>query len=441
MVSEHEEILKAVKRYLGAKDKHSKNAAQNGPSHEKTNDLRSTKDLATALGKHLFKAIHDESDKAVTLDGIARNMDQLQETALMFDLMLSQGFEFDPISFWERGDIDRLIYLSDCYPPKELILSRYSGSEDEKQRRMVDQIRLVLALNEAISKSEGSRVQGELIPPTMAIFVSDGEFIKEMIKRKLVDVEKLIEAYGGADFNCESHIELFNKEVRQLFKDLRQDKFKEKILSKVKPGERKSFTQRLEIFVDKYKNPHEDALDSRVTKILDSIKFFDLPTDIHRQFIIEAGGTVAWHLQGNNLVYTYRHDGNDGVSRAIDARGDRSCVIFDLIYSMMNKGSKKKDYVDAIHNGKHPEFIKSVLQPLSTKDQSSQSNRVHAGVGKSSRSVSVQRQNKNALVAAATLLLMISQLLSESTSEANTSYLLQLKKSIEYQQCFARLVD
>jgi hypothetical protein len=188
----------------------------------------------------------------------------------------------------------------------------------------------------------------------MAIFVPGKEVIDDLVNNDLLSRESLLKAYGlkaengkEADkkgrFDCGEYVLNFKKQIRELFKDLESHDIREALL-KVEENETKRERIRSEIleFLDNEAKPSRSTKKLNLNLILGSIRFFKLPASIHRRFIVEPGGTIAWHFHDNNLVYTYRQDGDEVATRVVDTRGDRRYEIFDLLFSIIENS---EDYV------------------------------------------------------------------------------------------------
>ena len=348
ILKEHEDIVRTTEQYLWTKVEDGKPTGEGESAVNRTNDLLATKEVAWALGKHLFEAIHDESNKIKKLYGSQKNIAQLQEVALMFELMLSQGLKFDPIKLWEKGEIDRLIYLSDCFPPKELVLWNGESSEFDKSEAKINQIRLVLAMDKVIKRSVNtSNLDDPELKTIMAIFVRPEHFINELTSNaRLSNSEKLkarlSKAYFGSEYNCKRHVQKFKDQVTELFAELTSGNALVDLFCNRSESERTFVTEELKSFFDPIESSDEFLVNSKLKQVLDYIQVYDLPPEVHKQFIIEAGGTVAWHLNGSNLIYTYRQDLSEGVSRVVDMRGDRKSELFDFIYSMVEKAGLER---------------------------------------------------------------------------------------------------
>lgn len=412
LIEEHQEILRTVAQYLGPNDGDSK------PTANRTNDLLATKEVAWALGRHLFEAIHDESNKIEIRCGSQKNIAQLLEVALMFELMLSQGLKFDPIKLWEKGEIDRLIYLSDCFPPKELVLLNEHSSEDEQSEAKINQVRLVLAMDKVINRpiKTGSLEKSEL-KTIMAIFVSPKAFIEQLASNGKLSSNKklkgrLTKAYLGNEYDCKLHVRRFKDQVSELFDELTSpDALKDLFCNRHK-DELKAVSEELEPFFERDDSSRIVRVSNKLQEVLDHIEVFDLPPEVHKQFIIEAGGTVAWHLNGSNLIYTYRQDLSEGVSRVVDMRGDRKSELFDFIYSMVEKAGQKSlgelmEFVDSLDSqdlGADPNENKVKILDFLNRWQSSTPRKTSAG--KSREATGIQSDAAWDRVAA-TILLMI----------------------------------
>jgi hypothetical protein len=348
IINDHEDIVRTTEQYLWTKVGDGKPTGEGESAVNRTNDLLATKEVAWALGKHLFEAIHDESNKIKKLYGSQKNIAQLQEVALMFELMLSQGLKFDPIKLWEKGEIDRLIYLSDCFPPKELVLWNGESSEFDKSEAKINQIRLVLAMDKVIKRSVNtSNLDDPELKTIMAIFVRPEHFINELTSNaRLSNSEKLkarlSKAYFGSEYNCKRHVQKFKDQVTKLFAELTSENALVDLFCNRSESERTFVTEELKSFFDPIESSDEFLVNSKLKQVLDCIQVYDLPPEVHKQFIIEAGGTVAWHLNGSNLIYTYRQDLSEGVSRVVDMRGDRKSELFDFIYSMVEKAGLER---------------------------------------------------------------------------------------------------
>ena len=412
LIEEHKEILRTVAQYLGPNDGDSK------PTANRTNDLLATKEVAWALGRHLFEAIHDESNKIEIRCGSQKNIAQLLEVALMFELMLSQGLKFDPIKLWEKGEIDRLIYLSDCFPPKELVLLNEHSSEDEQSEAKINQIRLVLAMEKVINRSikTGSLDKAEL-KTIMAIFVSPKAFIDQLASNGKLSSNKklkgrLTNAYLGDEYDCKLHVRRFKDQVTKLFDGLTSpDALKDLFCNRHK-DELQAVSEELKPFFEQYDSSRMVRVSNKLHEVLDHIEVFDLPPEVHKQFIIEAGGTVAWHLNGSNLIYTHRQDLSEGVSRVVDMRGDRKSELFDFIYSMVEKAGQKSlgelmEFVDSLDSqdlDAEPNENKVKILDFLNRWQSSPPRKTSAG--KSREATGIQSDAAWDRVAA-TILLMI----------------------------------
>lgn len=348
ILKEHEDIVRTTEQYLWTKVGDGKPTGEGESAVNRTNDLLATKEVAWALGKHLFEAIHDESNKIKKLYGSQKNIAQLQEVALMFELMLSQGLKFDPIKLWEKGEIDRLIYLSDCFPPKELVLWNDESSEFDKSEAKINQIRLVLAMDKVIKRSVNtSNLDDPELKTIMAIFVRPEHFINELTSNaRLSNSEKLkarlSKAYFGSEYNCKRHVQKFKDQVTKLFAELTSENALVDLFCNRSESERTFVTEELKSSFGPIESSDEFLVNSKLKQVLDYIQVYDLPPEVHKQFIIEAGGTVAWHLNGSNLIYTYRQDLSEGVSRVVDMRGDRKSELFDFIYSMVEKAGLER---------------------------------------------------------------------------------------------------
>ena len=352
IINEHEDIVRTTEQYLWTKVGDGKPTGEGESAVNRTNDLLATKEVAWALGKHLFEAIHDESNKIEKLHGSQKNIAQLLEVALMFELMLSQGLKFDPIKLWEKGEIDRLIYLSDCFPPKELVLWNGESSECDKSEAKINQIRLVLAMDKVIKRSVNSSNLDDPeddpeLKTIMAIFVRPEHFISKLTSTaKLSNSRKLkarlSKAYFGSEYNCKRHVQKFKDQVTELFAELTSGNALVDLFCNRSESERRFVKEELNSFFDPIESSDEFLVNSKLKQVLDYIQVYDLPPEVHKQFIIEAGGTVAWHLNGNNLIYTYRQDLSEGVSRVVDMRGDRKPELFDFIYSMVEKAGSDR---------------------------------------------------------------------------------------------------
>lgn len=430
IIKEHEQILKRIAKYLGFRgdtrpfthlESHKDEATYHATEE---NDLITTKEVAVTLGKHLFKAIHDESRSSLSQAGNGNNIAQLQETALLFDCMLSQGFEFNPIQLWERGEIDRLIFLSDCFPPKELVLS--AGLGNDNLSLMADQVRLILAIENVLEKSRktGGK-QNSLIPPSMAIFVSTEEFIKRLLDEKLVDKSRLDNVYKNGLYNCRAYVEEFKKEVRELFSQLSDKTLRERIIGHFGEDKDDIRTKLNKFLKGSGSHPAKEST-NRLESVLDSIRVFDLHPAIHRQFIIEAGGTVAWHLNGNNLIYTYRQDGNEGVSRVVDTRGDRRFEIFELIYSMVDDDQKSekngtaREFMDVLKGAKTAELLRCAADIYQSSSLDSDSNSIPTALAYANPQASK-------VCIAALIVFMISPIIERHPD--------QFKKAVAYWKC------
>jgi|GEM_PF-4580260 len=348
LTKEHEEILQATKQYLWSKARDSESTSKDTRSAKRTNELLATKEVAWALGKHLFEAIHDESSQIEIRSGSQKNIAQLQEVSLMFELMLSQGLKFDPIKLWEKGGIDRLIYLSDCFPPKEIVLSDSNASDlqnltPEQRQVKINQMRLVLAMEKVINRSGENNSQYDIeLKTLMAIFVPPKDFIDRLVSNTNLSKneklgERLSKAYMGSDYDCKRHVQAFKEQVEALFKELSNQDQLSDLLCDLSASERKIILGGVKPFLRKGRPGNRDSGIEKLKGVLDYIRVFDLPPEAHKQVIFEAGGTVAWHLSGSDLIYTYRQDLNGGVSRVVDTRGDRKSELFDFIYFMIEK--------------------------------------------------------------------------------------------------------
>jgi hypothetical protein len=342
IVTEHQTILEATQKYLSAKSLGDRNQGESSSSEEKNNHLLSANDVALALGKHLFQAIHDEASDSKIEKGYGSNIDQLQEVALMFELMLSQGLRFEPIKLWDKGEIDGLIYFSDCFPPKELVLCSSKSSEEEKLATQAQQIRFILALDKAYNRSGLDTPEFDPgLRTLMAIFVSRKEFIDRLVSVDLFskkDLKKrLNEAYIGMDgeFDCFQFVDRFKEQIKQLFEKIRNPDCRHKFCEEFGQYDHKNCDE-LGKQIVAFFDSNRDSKD-RIEKLLNCIRVFELPQDVQKQFIAEIGGTVAWHLNAKKLIYTYRQDLNQGASRVIDTRGNRNAELFDLIFSMIEK--------------------------------------------------------------------------------------------------------
>ena len=376
IVAEHQAILARVREYLTGTsiDPGNKNEVQSGKGKKilksEENDFLCASKVTRTLGRHLFKAIYSESNSDGG-DRFTNNMTQLRETALMFNLLMSEGFGFDPIDLWEKGEIDQLIFLSDCYPPKELkhfTSDRVSSCSipqvsDKENTIKLQQVRLVLAIRNALLKQQktGSK-DSTLKLYSMAIFVPGKEVIDDLVDNDLLSRESLLKAYGlkagngkesdvKGKFDCGEYVFNFKKQIRELFKDLESHDTREALL-KVEENETKRERIRSEIleFLDNEAKSSRGKKRLNLNLILGSIRFFKLPASIHKRFIVEPGGTIAWHFHDNNLVYTYRQDGDEVATRVVDTRGDRRYEIFDLLFSIIDHSEDfvKKHYFDMI---------------------------------------------------------------------------------------------
>jgi hypothetical protein len=336
----------------------------------------------------------------------------------MFELMLSQGLKFDPIKLWEKGEIDRLIYLSDCFPPKELVLLNEHSSEDEQSEAKINQVRLVLAMDKVINRpiKTGSLEKSEL-KTIMAIFVSPKAFIEQLASNGKLSSNKklkgrLTKAYLGNEYDCKLHVRRFKDQVTELFDELTSpDALKDLFCNRHK-DELKAVSEELEPFFERDDSSRIVRVSNKLQEVLDHIEVFDLPPEVHKQFIIEAGGTVAWHLNGSNLIYTYRQDLSEGVSRVVDMRGDRKSELFDFIYSMVEKAGQKSlgelmEFVDSLDSqdlGADPNENKVKILDFLNRWQSSTPRKTSAG--KSREATGIQSDAAWDRVAA-TILLMI----------------------------------
>lgn len=369
IIKEHEDIVRTTEQYLWTKVGDSKPIGEGESAVNRTNDLLATKEVAWALGKHLFEAIHDESNKIEKLYGSQKNIAQLLEVALMFELMLSQGLKFDPIKLWEKGEIDRLIYLSDCFPPKELILWNGESSEYDKSEAKFNQIRLVLAMDKAIKRSiNTSNLDVPELKTIMAIFVRPELFINELTSNAKLSSSKklrarLTKAYLGSEYNCTRYVQKFKDQVTELFNELTSANALADLFCNRNESERRSVLEGLKPFFDPIDSSNSFRVNDKLQQILGYIQVYDLPPEVHKQFIIEAGGTVAWHLNGSNLIYTYRQDLSEGVSRVVDMRGDRKSELFDFIYSMVEKAGSES-----------LEELMGLVESLDTQDSSGHAN-------------------------------------------------------------------
>ena len=396
IVTEHQAILDCVIGYLSGVSDNSQNVQETGSrgkprkSRGAENNLVSLNKMAKTLGKHLFSAIHAESDSEAN-GQISKNMKQLRETALMFNLMISESFGFDPIDLWEKGEIDRLIFLSDCYPPQELKRFRSnatsSESEHEDKEIMLQQIRLILAIKKAIEKQKNSISDNPDLPLTsIAIFVPKKATIDGLVKRKLLSSDMLKKAYGTDRFDCEAYVEAFKNDVRKLFKRFEKDPAYLESLQ----GDSAAWTD-ISNQIKKITGSSDNAKQTdslTLERILESIRFFELTPRIHRRFIVEPGGTIAWHFQENNLVYTYRQDGDERATRVVDTRGDRRYEIFDLLYSIVNGAGKSAigKLKRVVHAGNDqfendaPEKLLEVILSIVSFKQSPTKNETHVAL-------------------------------------------------------------
>jgi len=148
----------------------------------------------------------------------------------------------------------------------------------------------------------------------------------------------------GGDYECKKYVARFKDQVESLFEILSDDCNVDELLDGfIQNGNKMAIELKAQV-KDFFRSSAGYSDKTRVKELLNCIQVFDLPKEFHKQFIIEIGGTVAWHLNGRNLIYTYRQDLNEGASRVIDTRGDRNSELFDLIYSMVEKaGSDKVD--------------------------------------------------------------------------------------------------
>jgi len=192
IVDEHRMILESTEKYLSSTDSGSGIKSRSQASVETVNPLLSANDVAMSLGKHLFQAIYDEAGSSATRMQPGKNIDQLQEVALMFELMLSQGLRFEPVKLWDKGEIDSLIYLSDCFPPKELVLWSSESSKQQKSIVQIQQLRFIFALDKAYRRHAQSRDKVDpQLRTLMAIFVSERDFIDKLLSMELVSKKGL----------------------------------------------------------------------------------------------------------------------------------------------------------------------------------------------------------------------------------------------------------
>jgi hypothetical protein len=223
---------------------------------------------------------------------------------------------------------------------------------------------------------------------------------------------RLTKAYLGNEYDCKLHVRRFKDQVTELFDELTSpDALKDLFCNRHK-DELKAVSEELEPFFERDDSSRIVRVSNKLQEVLDHIEVFDLPPEVHKQFIIEAGGTVAWHLNGSNLIYTYRQDLSEGVSRVVDMRGDRKSELFDFIYSMVEKAGQKSlgelmEFVDSLDSqdlGADPNENKVKILDFLNRWQSSTPRKTSAG--KSREATGIQSDAAWDRVAA-TILLMI----------------------------------